>query len=164
METKFIASNGNGEFDILRTRLLLMFGGPLGFHLLYLREPLEAYVYFATFGLSLIAVFYDAIILNSRVVARNKEINIGVINDRKVKVVSTSIIRFIAQLLFGYWIGFLFCLVTVLIVGTGHRIVLALFIAVGVSQGFSFIFIDHNIFVGAFPSHSSQSIIEVAFL
>uniref|UniRef100_A0A0R3Q8G6 DUF4203 domain-containing protein n=1 Tax=Brugia timori TaxID=42155 RepID=A0A0R3Q8G6_9BILA len=135
METKFIASNGNGEFDILRTRLLLMFGGPLGFHLLYLREPLEAYVYFATFGLSLIAVFYDAIILNSRVVARNKEINIGVISDRNVKVVSTSIIRFIAQLLFGYWIGFLFCLVTVLIVGTGHRIVLALFIAVGVSQG-----------------------------
>ncbi|EJW87679.1 hypothetical protein WUBG_01408 [Wuchereria bancrofti] len=135
METKFVASNGNGGFDILRTRLLLMFGGPLGFHLLYLREPLEAYVYFATFGLSLIAVFYDAIILNSRVAARNKEIDTGVTNDRKVKVVSTSIIRFIAQLLFGCWIGFLFCLVTVLLVGTGYRVILALFIAVGVSQG-----------------------------
>lgn len=68
-------SGGRNEFDILRARLLLMFGGPLGFHLLYLREPLEAYVYFATFGLSLFAVFYDALVLNSLVAARNSEID-----------------------------------------------------------------------------------------
>ncbi|EFO25062.1 hypothetical protein LOAG_03419 [Loa loa] len=135
MGTELVVTDGDGGFDVFRTRLLLMFGGPLGFHLLYLREPLEAYVYFATFGLSLIAVFYDAIILNSRVAARNKEIDIVTIDDRKVRVVSTSIIRFIAQLLFGCWIGFLFCLVTVLLIGTGHRVLLALSIAVGVSQG-----------------------------
>lgn len=70
-----IVNDGDGGFDVLRTRLLLMFGGPLGFHLLYLREPLEAYVYFATFGLSLFAVFYDALTLNGRVAARNKEID-----------------------------------------------------------------------------------------
>lgn len=75
MGTEFTVSDGVDGFDVLRTRLLLMFGGPLGFHLLYLREPLEAYVYFATFGLSLVAIFYDAITLNSRVAARNKEIN-----------------------------------------------------------------------------------------
>lgn len=63
----------------------------------------------------------------------------GIINDRKVKVVSTSIIRFIAQFLFGCWIGFLFSLVTVLLVGTGHRVLLALFIAAGVTQGCSFV-------------------------
>ncbi|KAL3998945.1 putative integral membrane protein [Acanthocheilonema viteae] len=135
MGTEFIANDSDGGFDIFRTRLLLMFGGPLGFHLLYLREPLEAYVYFATFGLSLVAVFYDAITLNSRVAARNKEIDIGASNDRKVKVISTSFIRFIAQFLFGCWIGFLFSLVTVLLIGTGHRILLALFIAAGVTQG-----------------------------
>ncbi|VDK85127.1 unnamed protein product [Litomosoides sigmodontis] len=126
---------GGGEFDVLRTRLLLVFGGPLGFHLLYLREPLEAYVYFATFGLSLFAVFYDSLTLNGRVAARNKEIDVGAINDRKVKVVSTSIIRFLAQFLFGCWIGFLFSLVAILLIGTGHRVILALFIAAGVTQG-----------------------------
>uniref|UniRef100_A0A0R3RV43 TM2 domain-containing protein n=1 Tax=Elaeophora elaphi TaxID=1147741 RepID=A0A0R3RV43_9BILA len=135
MGTELVVSDGVGKFDILWTRLLLMFGGPFGFHLLYLREPLEAYVYFATFGLFLIAVFYDAITLNSRVAARNEEIDIRFISDRKVKVVSTSIIRFIAQFLFGCWIGFLFCLVTVLLFGTGHRVLLALFIASGVTQG-----------------------------
>ncbi|CAG9535320.1 unnamed protein product [Cercopithifilaria johnstoni] len=135
MGTKYIFNDGNGGFDVFRTRLLLMFGGPLGFHLLYLREPLEAYVYFATFGLSLVAVFYDAITLNSRVAARNKEIDIEDISDRKVKVISTSIIRFIAQFLFGCWIGFLFSLVTILLVGTRHRVLLALFIAAGVAQG-----------------------------
>ncbi|VDK67447.1 unnamed protein product [Onchocerca ochengi] len=135
MGTKFIVTSGYGRFDILRTRLLLMFGGPLGLHLLYLHEPLEAYVYFATFGISLVAVFYDALTLNSRVASRNEEIDIEDIGDRKVKVVSTSIIRFIAQFLFGCWIGFLFCLVTVLLFGIGHRVLLALFIAIGVAQG-----------------------------
>uniref|UniRef100_A0A915PXM2 TM2 domain-containing protein n=1 Tax=Setaria digitata TaxID=48799 RepID=A0A915PXM2_9BILA len=135
MGTEFIANDSGGRCDILWTRLLLMFGGPLGFHLLYLGEPFEAYVYFATFGLSLSAVFYDALTLNSRVIARNKEINIKDISDRKVKVVSTSIPRFISQFLFGCWIGILFCLVIVLLVGTERRFLLAFFIAVGVTQG-----------------------------
>ncbi|MCP9260557.1 hypothetical protein DINM_003547 [Dirofilaria immitis] len=135
MGTEFAGGDDSYGFDILRARLLLMFGGPFGFHLLYLHEPLEAYVYFATFGISLIAVFYDALTLNNRVAARNKEINIKGINGRRRKIISTSIIRFIAQFLFGCWIGFLFCLAIVLLFGIGYRILLALFIAVGVAQG-----------------------------
>ncbi|VDN04008.1 unnamed protein product [Thelazia callipaeda] len=125
----------DGKFDIFWARLLLMFGGPLGLHLVYLREPLEAYMYFATFGFCFIAVFCDTWTLSYRVTAKNKNNMKNVNNDRVVKVVASSIIRFVAQFLFGCWIGSLFSLVTILLVGSESRGVLALFIAVGVTKG-----------------------------
>ncbi|VDN29236.1 unnamed protein product [Gongylonema pulchrum] len=119
--------------DALRARLLLMFGGPLGLHLLYLHEPLEAYVYFATFGFFLLGVFFDVFTLNGRVAEQNRKLE-GFEKSKSCKV-KTSLSRFLAQFLFGCFIGFLFSFAGVLLFGTKYRTLLALIVAAGITQG-----------------------------
>ncbi|VDN23839.1 unnamed protein product [Gongylonema pulchrum] len=118
--------------NALRARLLLMFGGPLGLHLLYLHEPLEAYVYFATFGFFLLGVFFDVFTLNGRVAEQNRKLE-GFEKNRSCKV-KTSLGRFLAQFLFGCFIGFLFSCAGVLLFGTKYRALLALIVAAGITQ------------------------------
>lgn len=62
----------SGAFDTFWARLLL-FGGPVGLHLLHLHEPLKAYIYFATFGFCLVVACYDTFALCHRVTMRSRE-------------------------------------------------------------------------------------------
>ncbi|CAJ0944403.1 unnamed protein product, partial [Mesorhabditis belari] len=64
-------------FDVLRARAFLMIGGIFGWHRLYLRQIPEAFIYFSTWGVFLLGVFYDSFFINSQVQEYNDRIDDG---------------------------------------------------------------------------------------
>ncbi|VDK44258.1 unnamed protein product [Anisakis simplex] len=127
-------------YNALRARTWLMLGGQLGLHRLYLDEPLEAFVYFATGGIFLFGIFYDIFAIHSIVERQNARIKRSSSRATREmisseKFASSSIKRFIAQFLFGYWMGLIYGLTMLFTFSIQRRpILLSIIIAIGVAK------------------------------
>ncbi|PIO75291.1 TM2 domain protein [Teladorsagia circumcincta] len=53
--------------DALKARILLMFGGVVGLHRLYLEQIPETFIYISTGGVFLLGVLYDSFFLGKQV-------------------------------------------------------------------------------------------------
>ncbi|KHN80425.1 TM2 domain-containing protein [Toxocara canis] len=124
------------QYDALRARVWLMVGGQMGLHHLYLDEPLEAFVYFATAGLFLLGIFFDVFAIHTIVRRRNALLRQS--QDREgldERLVSCSLKRFVAQFVFGYWIGLVYGLAALFALPENRPTLLSLIIAAAVCKG-----------------------------
>ncbi|GMS99863.1 hypothetical protein PENTCL1PPCAC_22038, partial [Pristionchus entomophagus] len=98
------------EKSIPLARLLLMGGGLLGLHKIYVNRLPEAFIRLSTFGGGLIGLFYDSFTIAADVDQYNesrekKGMKKGSSVDSHVPF---SISRFVFSLLYACWLGFLF--------------------------------------------------------
>ncbi|CAJ0578120.1 unnamed protein product, partial [Mesorhabditis spiculigera] len=98
---------------VLRARFLLLVGGTFGWHRLYLRQVPEAFIYFSTFGVFLLGLFYDSFYINSEVREYNERIE-GRQNEEKAKLAKQpnvsehapfSLTRNLYAILYGCYLG-----------------------------------------------------------
>ncbi|UMM13168.1 hypothetical protein L5515_001583 [Caenorhabditis briggsae] len=98
-------------------RIILIVGGILGAHRLYLKQVPEAFVFFSTFGVFLIGWLYDSFMFKYEVDAYNQLINLnkenkdkekwknGRLQTAQSKFVEFSLTRFLYSVLYGLYIG-----------------------------------------------------------
>ncbi|KAK6058413.1 TM2 domain protein [Cooperia oncophora] len=97
--------------------LLLMVGGVLGLHRLYLEQIPEAFIYISTGGVFLLGVLYDSFTLGKQVQFYNmlklgegeemKKYKNGKLMTNLSRVVPFSLQRFAASVAYAMWLGFL---------------------------------------------------------
>uniref|UniRef100_A0A914ZPJ7 TM2 domain-containing protein n=1 Tax=Parascaris univalens TaxID=6257 RepID=A0A914ZPJ7_PARUN len=123
-------------YDALRARAWLMVGGQFGLHHLYMDEPLEAFVYFATAGLFLMGVLFDAFAIHSIVRRRNAMLRRAEDEEGLSEpLVACSLGRFLSQFLFGYWIGFVYGLAAMLAFTKNRRTLHSVLVGAAVCKG-----------------------------
>ncbi|GMR52809.1 hypothetical protein PMAYCL1PPCAC_23004, partial [Pristionchus mayeri] len=90
-------------------RLLLMGGGLLGLHKVYVNRLPEAFIRLSTLGIGMIGLFYDSFTIASDVQHFNDSMEKkGTKKASKAAVhIPFSIPRFVSSLLFACWLGFL---------------------------------------------------------
>ncbi|KAK6045062.1 TM2 domain protein [Cooperia oncophora] len=103
--------------NALKARLLLMVGGVLGLHRLYLEQIPEAFIYISTGGVFLLGVLYDSFTLGKQVQFYNmlklgegeemKKYKNGKLMTNLSRVVPFSLQRFAASVAYAMWLGFL---------------------------------------------------------
>ncbi|PIC51705.1 hypothetical protein B9Z55_002111 [Caenorhabditis nigoni] len=98
-------------------RIILIVGGILGAHRLYLKQVPEAFVFFSTLGVFLIGWLYDSFMFKYEVDAYNQLINLnrenkdkekwknGRLQTAQSKFVEFSLTRFLYSVLYGLYIG-----------------------------------------------------------
>ncbi|CAB3408171.1 unnamed protein product [Caenorhabditis bovis] len=107
------------ELPPWKGRLLLIFGGVLGLHRLYIRQIPEAFIYFSTFGVFLLGCLYDSFFFRQDIDnynelvreykdPQNKEkYKKGRMQTAQMRYVAFSFNRFLFSVLYGFWIGVL---------------------------------------------------------
>ncbi|CAJ0593600.1 unnamed protein product [Cylicocyclus nassatus] len=103
--------------DPLKARFLLMIGGIVGLHKLYLEQIPEAFVYISTGGIFLLGTLYDSFYINSQVEFYNmlklgegvemKKYKNGKLMANLSRLVPFSVPRFAASVAYAVWLGFL---------------------------------------------------------
>ncbi|KAK6727637.1 hypothetical protein RB195_005371 [Necator americanus] len=103
--------------DALKARILLMVGGVVGLHKLYLEQVPEAFVYISTGGVFLLGTLYDSFYIGKQVDFYNmlklgedeelKKYRNGKLMTNLSRMVPFSIPRFLASVGYAVWLGFL---------------------------------------------------------
>ncbi|XGW23037.1 hypothetical protein V3C99_005352 [Haemonchus contortus] len=100
-----------------KARVLLMVGGVLGLHRLYLEQIPETFIFISTGGVFLLGVLYDSFFLGKQVEFYNmlklgegeemKKYKNGKLMTNLSRMVSFSLPRFAASVAYALWLGFL---------------------------------------------------------